>query len=201
MPFVAGAVWEDRPRIGCDRCVAECWDGPMGPHLKSCGCPCAPEGCKHAASWAVQDRVTEAQRRIRERYGVIVIPRRRAHFRAIARWNELEAERRYSGMIDEDGLMSWERDLRAARNYRWLVELMDAGRRVTSDGRGVYIDGELASKAIEREQRAEQRKRQAEENREAAARREAERPDRVPCQRRGARSVVRRRGARPGITQ
>lgn len=168
MPYVPGGRWEDRPRVGCDRCVAGLWDGPVGPHLKSCGCPCVAEGCKHAASWAVQDRVDEAQRRLRERHGIVVIPRCRTHYRAIARWHELNALRRYTGVIAEDGSTSWERDLRAAHNYRWLVEIMDAGRRVTADNHGVYIDGELASVVQAREERAQ------------AARKEAKRPARTP---------------------
>lgn len=158
MPYVSGGDWEDRSRVGCDRCVSPLWDGPTGEHAKSCGCPCVPEGCKHAAPWAIQDRVTEAQRRLREKHGIIVVPRSRAHFRAIARWNELEAERRYQDTPDDDGLMSWERDLRAARSYRWLVELMDAGRRVTADAHGVFVDGELASKVAERAKRAEHKR-------------------------------------------
>lgn len=40
-----------------------------------------------------------------------------------------------------------------AANYRWLVELMDSGRRVTADARGVYIDGEVIGKYLERTKR------------------------------------------------
>lgn len=138
---------------GCERCTGH----PVGAHLKTCGCPCAPEGCRHAASLAIQDRVTEAQRRLREKHGIIVIPRCRAHFRAIARWNELEAERRYAYMPDDDGLQSWERDLRAARNYRWLVEIMDAGHRVAADAHGVYVEGMLASEYAKRAERKAKR--------------------------------------------
>lgn len=145
MPYVAGGKFEDRPRIGCDRCVSVCWDGPVGPHRKSCGCECTLDGCKHAAPWVTQLAVDEAQRRLREKHGTIVVPRYRAHFRAIARWWELNAKRRHTGVIDDDGTTSWQRDLMYAANYRWLVELMDSGHQVTSDASGVYVDGELAT--------------------------------------------------------
>lgn len=145
MPYIAGGKWEDRDRVGCDRCVSICWDGPVGPHRKSCGCECTLDGCKHAAPWATQLAVDEAQRRLRDRHGAIVVPRCRAHFRAIARWWELNAQRRYTGLVDDNGQTSWQRDLVYAANYRWLVELMDNGHRVTADDHGVYVDGILAS--------------------------------------------------------
>jgi len=151
MPFVAGGCWEDRPRVGCDRCVSTCWDGPIGAHMKSCGCPCLAAGCKHAASWDIQDRATQGQRfirQLREYHGCVVVPRTRAHFRWIARWWEIEASRGYE---------SSERSREYAANYRWLVELMDAGHQITADAHGVYVDGELASAYVDRGRRAAKR--------------------------------------------
>jgi hypothetical protein len=101
----------------------------------------------------------------------------RREFRRVARWWELNALRRYAYQPDDNGLQSWERDLQYAHNYRWFVELMDAGRRVTADAHGVYVDGELASKVQDRERRAEQRKRRTEERWAETARREGERPE------------------------
>lgn len=131
-------------------CAGEC---PSGPHSKSCGCPCVPEGCKHAAPWAVQDRATEGQRflrRLRERDGCVAVPRIRAHYRWIAHWWELEATRGYE---------SSDRSREYAANYRWLVDLMDAGRRVTADAHGVYVDGMLASEYAKHGERAVKRAR------------------------------------------
>lgn len=126
---------------GCERCTGH----PIGPHLKTCGCPCAPEGCKHAASWAVQDRVSEAQRRLRPRfvtrYGEVQelwhpplvwdakrhLENRRAILRHSARWWQLEAMRGYTGVVDEDGKTSSDRSREYAANQRWLVELLDNG--------------------------------------------------------------------------
>lgn len=141
-------------RVGCDRCVSVMYDGPVGPHSKSCGCPCRPDGCKHAAAWEVQDRVAEAQRRLREKHGIIVVPRCRAHFRAIARWWELESERGYTGVVDDAGLNSSDRSRMYAANYRWLVELMDNGHRVTAYAHGVYVGDELASAYMARQRKA-----------------------------------------------
>ena len=90
----------------------------------------------------------------------------RREFRRIARWWELEAARGYP---------SAESSCQYARNYRWLVELMDAGRRVTANAHGVYIDGELASVVAERGRRAEERATQRAER----ARKEAERSART----------------------
>lgn len=47
-------------------------------------------------------------------------------------------------------------------SYRWLVELIDAGRRVTADAHGVYIDGELATVVRARAERAERKQRERE---------------------------------------
>lgn len=118
------------------------------------------------------DWITEAQRQLPPHP---VVPRLRAHYRRIARWWELEAMRDYIGVIDEDGKNSSDRSRQYARNYRWLVELMDAGHRVTADAHGVYIDGELASVVQARGERAERRK----QERHAVAAKEAARPERT----------------------
>lgn len=82
------------------------------------------------------------------------MPRFRGHYRAIARWWELNAERRYTGLVDDDGATSWQRDLRYAASYRWLVELMDNGQTVTADAHGVYVNGELATAYMARQIKA-----------------------------------------------
>lgn len=89
------------------------------------------------------------------------IPNLRTVLRRYARWLELEAQRGYTGVIDDDGKTSSDRSREYAANYRWLVELMDAGRRVTADSHGVFVDGVLASEYARRgvmaAQRAERR--------------------------------------------
>jgi hypothetical protein len=97
--------------------------------------------------------VTRAQRflrELREYHGCVAVPRLRAHYRWIARWWELEAMRGYE---------SSDRSREYAANYRWLVELMDAGHRVTADAHGVYVDGMLASECARRGERAPRRAR------------------------------------------
>jgi hypothetical protein len=69
----------------------------------------------------MQQWCSEAQRRLRDRHGVIVVPRTRAHLRALARWWEIEAMR---------GDPASERSREYAANMRWLVELLDAGHKV-----------------------------------------------------------------------
>lgn len=96
-------------------------------------------------------------RELREYHGCVVVPRLRAHYRWIARWWELEAMRGYE---------SSDRSREYGANYRWLVELMDAGRRVTADAHGVYVDGDLASKV----QGRGKRKTKAERKRSESAR-------------------------------
>lgn len=86
--------------------------------------------------------IGEMQSRLRPRP---VVPRLRRDYRAIARWWELEAMRGYDWDPSGSGLTSSEWSRLYAANYRWLVELMDTGHRVTSDAHGVYVDGELAS--------------------------------------------------------
>jgi len=104
----------------------------------------------------VQDRVTRGQRflsDLRSYHGWLgVVPILRQHYRWIARWWELEAMRGYE---------SSDRSREYAANYRWLVEVMDAGRRVTADSRGVYVDGELASKVQEKARHTERREKQS----------------------------------------
>lgn len=152
--------------------MSYCWDGPTGPHSKSCGCPCVADGCKHAAGDDVQAYVTEMQGQLRQftltptgwmteswHTPLVFDARRhianpRSELRRSARWWELEAMRGYTGVVDEDGMTSSDRSRMYAANQRWLVELMDAGRAVTSDARGVYVDGELASKVAERNRKA-----------------------------------------------
>lgn len=51
------------------------------------------------------------------------------------------------------GYASADRSRQYAANYRWLVELMDNGHRITADSHGVYVDGELASAYMKRAQR------------------------------------------------
>lgn len=97
--------------------------------------------------------IGEMQRMLRPRP---VVPRLRADYRAIARWWELEAMRGYVGVRDEDGKTSSDRSRGYAENYRWLVELMDNGHRVTADAHGVYVNGELASRYMERQRKAAQ---------------------------------------------
>jgi len=75
----------------------------------------------------MQAYVDGQQRSLRERYGLVVTPRTRAQLRAVARWYELQALRGYTGVLDEDGLTSSDRDRQYAANQRWLVELLDAG--------------------------------------------------------------------------
>lgn len=76
------------------------------------------------------------------------LPNVRANLRRIARWWELEAMRGYE---------SSERSRQYGANYRWLVEMYDAGRfsvRKLPIGSAVFIDDELASKHISRAQAA-----------------------------------------------
>jgi hypothetical protein len=110
--------WTPVERAGCRRCVSTMYDGPIGDHRKSCGCPCVADGCEHTAPDHVHTWVSEQQRRLRDHHGGAPTPRTRAQLRAEARWLELEAMRGYPGSASER---------QAATNRRWLVELLDAG--------------------------------------------------------------------------
>jgi hypothetical protein len=122
-------------QIGCRRCVSICVDGPIGPHRRSCGCVCSPDGCAHAAGDYVQRYVSMQQRRLRERRprrlesnGPRIIRRRppplgrRAQLLADARWWELEARRGYP---------SSNKSREHTSNLRWLTELLGNGVDIT----------------------------------------------------------------------
>lgn len=57
----------------------------------------------------------------------------RHNWRRAARWYELEALRRYDNGVVDYGLLSWQMSLLHARNLRWRVELLDAGRKVIGE--------------------------------------------------------------------
>lgn len=52
-----------------------------------------------------------------------------------ARWHFIEARRRYSSIIDEDGLDSWQRNLLYAQVQRWHADLLLSGSVKPEPGR------------------------------------------------------------------